>query len=158
MCESKSHVDSPFSPADSPAVMGHLNMLQGIINRLAGNSSSCKTWCMTLVAALLSVAGATHAPSIVSVTLVPVVVFGFVDTMYLAQERAYRELYNELVEKVHSRTYQVKDTFCAKAPLKLKGTLKVLGSWAIAPIYGGLIALYFVAQCRGWLVVFGSHQ
>ena len=40
--------ESPLWPADSPAVTAHINLLQGIINRLANNSASCKTWCLPL--------------------------------------------------------------------------------------------------------------
>ena len=83
---------SPFRPADNPAAIEHIKLLQGIVNRLANNSASCKTWCLTLVAALLSLAGTSRNLAIVPISLVPVVVFGFIDTMYLAQERAYRDL------------------------------------------------------------------
>ena len=36
---------SPLDPAENPAVIAHLNMLQAVITRLAGNSAQCKTWC-----------------------------------------------------------------------------------------------------------------
>jgi hypothetical protein len=153
MCDVKNLVPSALAPADSPAVMAHINLIQGIINRLAGNSSSCKTWCMTLVAALLSLSGATHVPAIVTVALVPIVVFGFMDTMYLAQERAYRKLYNEVLEKIHKRSYALEDTFGARASLEFGSVIAVLTSWAIYPVYGGLIATYLVAQWQGWLAL-----
>jgi hypothetical protein len=57
---------SPFWPADSPAATTHITLLQGIITRLANNSASCKTWCLTLVAALLSLSGAAHLPQMVT--------------------------------------------------------------------------------------------
>ena len=38
---------------NSPAVQTHLTMMQGVINRMAENSRSCKVWCVTLVAAVL---------------------------------------------------------------------------------------------------------
>lgn len=43
-----------LSRLESPAVQGYLSMLQGIINRMVGNSASCKTWTATLVAAQLA--------------------------------------------------------------------------------------------------------
>ena len=144
---------SALAPADSPAVTAHINLLQGIINRLAGNSSSCKTWCITLVAALLSLSGATHQPAIVTVALVPVVVFGFMDTMYLAQERAYRKLYGQILDLIHSRRYTLENTFYARAPLEFSASVAVLKSWAIFPVYGGLIATYLVAWWQGWFVL-----
>src|SRR3984893_2482675 len=98
-------IASPLWPADNPAVTTHISLLQGIISRLANNSASCKTWCLTLVGALVSLAGATHVRGIITFALVPVVIFGFMDTMYLAQEKAYRDLYNSVVDSISSRSY-----------------------------------------------------
>jgi hypothetical protein len=147
---------SPLWPADNPAVTTHINLLQGIINRLANNSSSCKTWCLTLVGALLSLAGATHTPAIVTFALVPVVIFGFVDTMYLAQEKAYRDLYGTVVEAVHDGSYSRAQAFNAGARRTLRHVGWALGSWAVWPIYGGLIAAYIVAEWRGWFALLAA--
>ena len=38
---------------ESSAVQSHLTIMQGVINRMAENSRSCKVWCVTLVAATL---------------------------------------------------------------------------------------------------------
>src|SRR5262249_4064377 len=81
---------SDFYPADNPAPTVHINLLQGIINRLANNSSSCKTWCLTLTGALLSLAGATKVPALVVFVILPILILRYLDSRYLAQERAYR--------------------------------------------------------------------
>jgi uncharacterized membrane protein len=148
---------SPFAPADNAAVIAHINLLQGIINRLAGNSASCKTWCITLVAALLSLAGATHLPSIVTFALVPIIVFGFMDTMYLAQERAYRVLFNRVVGKVRQSSYALGDVFEASASLTFGSSVATLKSWSIFPVYGGLLLTYFVTCWFGWLNLLASN-
>jgi hypothetical protein len=127
--------------------------LQGVINRLANNSASCKTWCLTLVGALVSLAGATHVPGIVSFALVPVVVFGFLDTMYLAQERAYRGLYKGVVEKIRNGSYALNDSYDARAPLPRWAFFSAFKSWAVYPVYLGLIAAYFLAYFNGWLAL-----
>jgi len=147
---------SPLSPADNPAVTTHINLLQGIINRLANNSSACKTWCLTLVGALLSLAGATHTPAIVTFALVPVVIFGFVDMMYLAQEKAYRDLYGTVVKAVREGSYSRAQAFDASAKRTLNHVGWALGSWAVWPIYGGLIAAYILAEWRGWLALLAT--
>jgi hypothetical protein len=106
---------SPLWPADNPAVIAHLNVLQGIITRLANNSASCKVWCLTLVGALISLAGATHVPVIITAALVPIVAFGFMDTEYLATEKAYRDLYAEVVRRVRDGSYALTGAFEASA-------------------------------------------
>src|SRR5215211_186411 len=141
----------PLWPADNPAVTTHINLLQGIINRLANNSASCKSWCLTLVGALVSLAGATHVPGIVTFALVPVVIFGFLDAMYLAQERAYRDLYNRILNTIRDGSYERANVYEAKAPLGLGSVFSALASWSIYPVYLGLIAMYFVAYFAGWL-------
>ena len=37
---------------ESSAVQKHLEIMQGVITRMAENSRSCKVWCVTLVAAV----------------------------------------------------------------------------------------------------------
>src|SRR5262249_27435466 len=133
-------------PADNPAVTAHMNMLQAIINRLATQSSSSKTWCLTLVGALISFAGATKTPSIVTFALVPVLIFGFLDMMYLAQEKAYRDLFNDLAERIRHGEYGKNQFFCASAAPARKHVLHALVSWSIWPVYGGLLVGYIVAH------------
>jgi hypothetical protein len=141
----------PLWPADSPAVTTHIQLLQSVINRLANNSASCKTWCLTLVAALLSLAGATHVAGLVTFALVPVVIFGLLDTMYLAQEREYRGLYARIVERIRNKSYTLGDVYEASAPLRFSHFCSALWSWSIYPIYLGLTITYCVAYFAGWL-------
>ena len=101
--------DSPLAPAESMAVTAHLSMLQAIITRLAGNSAQCKTWCVTIVSALFGLAGATKSGRIAVAAIIPILVFGFVDAAYLANEKAYRDLYNSIVAKIRDRAYTLAD-------------------------------------------------
>jgi hypothetical protein len=140
---------------ENAATLAHINLLQGIITRLAGNSAACKTWCLTLVTAILSLAGTMKNPALVEVALVPVIVFGFIDTMYLAQERAYRDLYSRIVEKINTGNYTVGDVFDARPSVGFFClcwlAIRSFFSWAIWPVYLGVIALYVFAAWIGAL-------
>lgn len=142
--------------ADNSAVTAHINLLQGIINRLANNSASCKTWCLTLVGALVSLAGATRAPGIITFALIAVAIFGFMDIMYLANEKAYRDLYNDQVALIRDGAYKRGNLYEAKAPISLTHFGSALVSWSIWPVYLVLIAAYFVARYAGWLNVLAA--
>jgi hypothetical protein len=142
---------SPFAPADNPAAIAHIALLQGVINRLAANSASCKTWCLALVSALLSLAAATKTVELFSFALVPVVIFALLDAAYLAQERAYRGLYGNVVASMRDGSYGRHSVFAAGAAFGGRHFLKAFGSWSIWPIYGGLVALYLAAWRSGWL-------
>jgi hypothetical protein len=67
-------------------------MPYAIIIRFACNSSQCKTWCVAIVSALFGPAGATKSGRIAAAAIIPILVFGFVDAAYLANEKAYRDL------------------------------------------------------------------
>ena len=70
------------------AVQAHISMLQGIINRMAGNSANCKNWTVTLVAAMLVllVDKDMQIPN-AWICLIPVALFYLLDCYYLGLER-----------------------------------------------------------------------
>ena len=47
---------------ESASVQQHLTIMQGVIQRMAENSRSCKLWCVTLVAATLVLVARTGEP------------------------------------------------------------------------------------------------
>lgn len=65
------------------AVQAHISMLQGIINRMAGNSANCKNWTVTLVAAMLVllVDKNMQIPN-AWICLIPVALFYLLDCYY----------------------------------------------------------------------------
>ena len=68
---------------ESAAVQKHLEIMQGVINRMAENSRSCKVWCVTLVAATLVLVARTGEPQHALIALVPTLLFLFLDSYYL---------------------------------------------------------------------------
>lgn len=74
----------------------HLEMIQGVINRMAGNSFALKGWAVTLVAGIFVLAGKDTDKLYFLVAYIPVVVFWWLDAYYLLQERLYRSLYEKV--------------------------------------------------------------
>lgn len=81
----------------------HLEMIQGVINRMAGNSFMLKGWAVTLVAGIFALASKEADKRYFLITYVPIVVFWFLDSYYLLQERLYRDLYNDVRKKEDSQ-------------------------------------------------------
>lgn len=77
-------------------------MIQGIINRMAANSFALKGWAVTLVAGIFALANKDADKMYFLVAYIPVVIFWFLDTYYLLQERLFRSLYNK-VRKLDDR-------------------------------------------------------
>ena len=73
----------------------HLNMIQQIITRMGNNSFSLKGWSVGIMIAIYAFAGKNEHKAVI-VTLIPLIVFWFLDTYYLMLERKFRELYNEV--------------------------------------------------------------
>lgn len=85
---------------ESEAVRAHLASLQGTVSRLAGNSAQCKTWAVTLTAALLALTLEKGIAVAMPVAALPIVVFGLLDTYYLSLERRTRNLYVAFADRV----------------------------------------------------------
>ena len=87
---------------DSPGVITHINMMQGIINRMADNSKSCKQWCILLVSAILTIAikDSTVSGNTILLCFIPIVMLCFLDSYYLYLERQARYSMNVFVDKL----------------------------------------------------------
>jgi len=78
----------------------HLELIQGVINRMANCSFLLKGWSVTIVAGLLALSTATQEKiALISIAFIPVIVFWILDSYYLWQERLFREAYNKVRSK-----------------------------------------------------------
>ena len=78
------------------AKLKHLEMIQGVINRMAGNSFLLKGWTVVLVSALFALAAKDSNKAYVYLAYFPSIVFWILDGYYLWQEKLYRKLYDEV--------------------------------------------------------------
>ena len=74
----------------------HLEMIQGVINRMANNSFVLKGWAVTLAAGVFALAGSNSENLLFWIACVPVIAFWGLDSYYLLQERLYRDLYKKV--------------------------------------------------------------
>lgn len=72
----------------------HLDFINGVIGRLAGNSFQMKSWNVALAAAAIGFAASKDSHGTAAAfAVVPSLAFWFLDGYYLGLERLYRELY-----------------------------------------------------------------
>ena len=76
--------------------MKHLELVQGVINRMAHCSFLLKGWSVVLVSGLFVLAAKETNPLFVYLAYLPVTAFWILDGYYLYQERLYRKLYDEV--------------------------------------------------------------
>ncbi|HGE6041776.1 TPA: hypothetical protein ACGGSL_003544 [Vibrio cholerae] len=132
---------------ESPSVQAHLTMLQNIIQRMASNSSSCKSWCITLVSAVLVIVADKGKPDYAWIALLPTVIFACLDTYYLALEKSFRETYNKFVQKLHNKRLVSSDLYAIKPQDKMSihqfNAIKSLSVWGF---YIPLIFLIYITK------------
>lgn len=118
-----------------------LEMIQGVINRMAGNSSAYKGWMVTITAALLGVAINNHKHVLAWLTVYVVCVLAVLDAYYLALERSYRKLY-ETAEGEGADKWSLKAS--SVGPIKVLAALISPSIWIF---YGSaVIAAIIVAN------------
>jgi hypothetical protein len=74
----------------------HLEMIQGVINRMANNSFLIKGWSVVLVAALFALAAKDNSVDFIYLAYFPAIAFWSLDGFYLRQERLYRKMYDKV--------------------------------------------------------------
>ena len=133
------------------AKLKHLEFIQGIINRMAANSFSLKTWAVTIVSAIIVLATKDGYPRAIPVAWVPIVLFWFLDAYFLRMERIYRGIYAVVADKTEAEIdFELSP---AGYDVKVKSYAATMLSITLGTFYGGLfvavLALYCVCRsCR----------
>lgn len=132
---------------NSQAVQAHLGITQSVIQRMAANSTSCKTWCITLVSAILVIVADKGKPQYALIAVIPNLLFLVLDTYYLALEKMFRQSYNTFIEKLHSGKVVASDLY-AVAPTGSVFYMffTSLISFSIWPFYLTLLAMIWIAE------------
>jgi len=75
----------------------HLEFIQAIISRMAGNLFFLRGWTITLISALLALfIKGSGSSNVIYFLIVLTLVFWILDGYFLSQERLFRDLYNHV--------------------------------------------------------------
>lgn len=115
----------------------HLQMIQGIIDRMGSNCFSIKEWSLAITVGTYMFANKTDHYNVV-IAIFPLIVLWVLDAYYLLLERQYRALYNEIRQKDEKEIDFNMDI--QNLNLKMKDTKKyslfcILISKSILPFY-----------------------
>lgn len=131
----------------SASVQTHLGILQGVIERMASNSTSCKAWCITIVSAILVVVADKDKPDYVFIALLPTFLFVLLDAYYLGMEKGFRNSYNQFIIKLHNGSITAEDLYSAQ-PTGGQSKLQweALKSFSVWGFYSLLVVLIMAAK------------
>ncbi len=83
----------PVTPEEASRRLKRLEMIQGIIARMAQNSFAIKAWATTFCSALLALSAKDGKAPFALLAVAPALIFWGLDAYYLSLERRYRALY-----------------------------------------------------------------
>lgn len=129
----------------------HLEMIQGVINRMAHNSFLLKSWSVVLVSALFALSAKEKNGYLVPLAYFPALAFWVLDGYFLWQERLFRKLYDQV------RVLDDADVDFSMniSPVlsKVDPWLKVIFSKTLAIFHGAIIATIFLVMAVFYFIV-----
>jgi hypothetical protein len=127
--------------------LNHLQMLQTVIARMAGNSFLLKGWSVTLVSALFALAADKSNHAFALLGFLPVLMFWALDGYFLRQERLFRALYDFVRQKDAGKIDFSMDTRPVAG--QVSAYLRVCLSSTLLLFHGILLATVFLVL---WLL------
>lgn len=128
----------------------HLEMLQGVISRMAGQGANLKNYCITVVTAICGVAVSLKVPFSSFLAVFPILVFWSLDAQYLRLERRFRDLF----DKVRLEGWDVEPSFSIQlGDAPQRGFWSAAFSWSLVTFYPALaLGVLAVAMILRWLL------
>ena len=121
----------------------HINTLQSIISRHADYSLNCKTWCVTIISAMIIFFYEERQTLNRFILFLPIIIFYLLDCYYMGLERLFRQKYNEFIERLQTDSKIENDIILnIKIKEKIIYSLKGFISLSTTPIY--LIMCIFI--------------
>ena len=129
----------------------YLQMMQGNIERMANNSANCKTWIVTIVAGFLAIgSGVEKLNGWILISVIPIVVFWYLDAFYLELERGMRNRQRDFLNKINASADLYSKALFDFSPLMIskdddekgiKSTKNRAFSRSVVPLYAGLLII-----------------
>jgi len=132
---------------NSQAIQAHLSITQSVIQRMASNSASSKTWCITVVSAILVIVADKERPQYALIALIPTLLFWGLDIYYLMLEKRFRNSYNTFIDKLHTRKVVASDLYAVSpSGSQIASFKESFFSFSIWPFYIALLIMIWVIQ------------
>ena len=128
----------------------HLEMIQGVVNRLSTNSFLLKGWSVVLVSALFALSAPDSRIAFVYLAYIPAIIFWGLDGFLLWQEQLFRKLYDQVRAMPEEDIDFSMNTSIIEGdgrPTWVAATL----SKTLVPFHGVLIFAVVVVMFLSWL-------
>lgn len=119
-------------------MLKEVDLIQNIIKRMASNSFMIKGWTITLVVATLLLKDENIK---VLIAYIPLVVFWYLDSYFLQQERMYRKLYNWVIENRLKTDEYLLDMNAYRFSFEVDTVIQIMFSKTLFWFYGSIFLL-----------------
>jgi len=109
---------------ESPVAIAHVEMLQGIINRMGSNSSNCKNMAIAAIVGIFTLSSIEGFRLFLATAVFTLLMF-LIDSMYLGLEKTFISQQKEFVDRVAAG----EDV----SPLRVESA-----SWNLRTLFGGM--------------------
>ena len=126
-----------------------IDVIQSIINRMARNSFLIKGWTVTLVVVSLLLKGNKYH---VVLAFIPILIFWFLDSYYLWQERMYIKLFQWVIENRPKTSDNLFDMNARRFKNDVQNKLRIMFSVTLGWFYGSitLIVIGYIVFLYLW--------
>jgi len=125
---------------DKEILHKEIDLIQGVINRMANNSFLLKGWLISLIAVILALSKekivATDLTYFNFTICLPVIVFWYLDAFFLHKERCYRKLYEWVIENRKNTDEYLYSLNYVRFEKQVDSIWKVMFSKTLLPFYG----------------------
>jgi len=132
---------------DKETLHKEIDLIQGVINRMASNSFLLKGWTVTIIVGVLALTKDTIVTNDVTyfalILLIPLCVFWYLDAFFLHKEKCYRELYKWVIENRPTSNEYKYDLNYKRFENDVDSIAKIMRTSTIGVFYG-IIALILI--------------
>lgn len=129
-----------------------LDLIQGVLTRMANNSFLLKGWLISLITVVLALTKDTLASGdtfgLYLILIFPAVVFWYLDAFFLHREKCYRELYNWVIRNRPSNDENRYSLDFSRFEKAVPSILKVMFSQTLFPFYGTTVGMLLLLLIR----------
>ncbi len=125
---------------DKEILHKEIDLIQGVINRMASNSFMLKGWLISLIAVILALSKdslfSCNSIFVCSILCFPILIFWYLDAFFLHREKCYRALYEWVIKNRMSINENIYSLDFRPYQKQVKSQFRIMFSQTIFPFYG----------------------
>ncbi len=125
---------------DTEVLHKEIDLIQGVINRMASNSFVLKGWLISLIAVVLALSKdslfSCNTIFVCSILCFPILVFWYLDAFYLHKEKCFRALYEWVIKNRMSTNENIYSLDYRPYQKQVNSQFRIMFSKTLLPFYG----------------------